>query len=123
MITELDIDVLPLTREGQIIGTGMSRPQFQLEEFQHYLNPYANGLPAQVEDQLKDRWAELFAVFFKHRDKIDRVTLWGVTDSMSWKNDYHIRNCTNDPLFLNSNGSGKPALDAVLQDLGSKSRN
>src|SRR5690625_5540002 len=85
MITELDIDVLPLTREGQIIGTGMSHPQFQLEEFQHYLNPYANGLPAQVEDQLKDRWAELFAVFFKHRDKIDRVTLWGVTDSMSWK--------------------------------------
>ena len=32
MITELDVDVLPLTREGQIIGQVMSDPQFQLEE-------------------------------------------------------------------------------------------
>ncbi|MEL6944466.1 MAG: endo-1,4-beta-xylanase, partial [Bacteroidota bacterium] len=39
MITELDIDVLPLTKEGQIIGTGMMHPQFQLEEFKEFLDP------------------------------------------------------------------------------------
>ena len=33
MITEIDVDVLPLTKEGQIIGQSMSEPQFQLEEF------------------------------------------------------------------------------------------
>lgn len=48
MITELDVDVLPLTREGQIIGTGMSDAQFQLEEFKEYLDPYRNGLPNDV---------------------------------------------------------------------------
>src|SRR5690606_19304883 len=29
MITELDVDVLPLTKEGQIIGTGLLHPQYQ----------------------------------------------------------------------------------------------
>jgi hypothetical protein len=43
MITELDVDVLPLTREGQIIGTVMSHPQFQLEEFKAYLDPWPTG--------------------------------------------------------------------------------
>src|SRR5690606_29009652 len=33
MITELDIDVLPLTKEGQIIGSCFSHEQFQEEEF------------------------------------------------------------------------------------------
>ncbi|MDC2890827.1 endo-1,4-beta-xylanase [Psychrosphaera algicola] len=36
MITELDIDVLPLTKEGQIIGVDMMKPQFQLEEFEAF---------------------------------------------------------------------------------------
>src|SRR5688572_18238936 len=52
MITELDVDVLPLTREGQIIGQAMSEPQFQLEEFKTYLDPYRAGLPDSVQRQL-----------------------------------------------------------------------
>ena len=45
MITELDVDVLPLTKEGQIIGSVMSDEQFQLEEFTKFLDPYSKGLP------------------------------------------------------------------------------
>ena len=52
MITELDVDVLPLTKEGQVIGTGMSDPQFQLEEFKTFLDPYRSGLPDDVQRQL-----------------------------------------------------------------------
>lgn len=115
MITELDVDVLPLTREGQIIGTGMLHPQFQNEEFMEYLNPYANGLPADVQQKLADRWAELFEIFYRKRDKIDRVTLWGVTDDMSWKNDYPIANRTNYPLLFNRDGTAKPAVEAVMK--------
>src|SRR6187399_2635749 len=73
MITELDVDVLPLTKEGQIIGTGMSHEQFQLEEFKTFLDPYRNGLPADVQAQLTARYAELFRIFYNKRDKIDRV--------------------------------------------------
>jgi len=115
MITELDIDVLPLTREGQIIGQVMADPQFQLEEFKAYLDPYARGLPEPVQRQLADRYAELFGIFYSKRDKIDRVSLWGVHDGMSWKNDYPVPGRTNYPLLFDRNRQPKPAFDAVLK--------
>ncbi|HEX5220253.1 MAG TPA: endo-1,4-beta-xylanase [Verrucomicrobiae bacterium] len=115
MITELDVDVLPLTKEGQIIGTGMSHEQFQLEEFKTFLDPYRNGLPADVQQQLTARYAELFQIFYRKRDKIHRVTLWGVHDGMSWKNGYPIPNRTNYPLLFDRERKPKPAFDAVLR--------
>lgn len=114
MITELDVDVLPLTKEGQIIGQGMAHPQFQLEEFEVFLDPYKDGLPDEVQQQLTNRYRELFGIFYKKRDKIDRVTLWGLHDGMSWKNDYPIPNRTNYTLLFDRNKKAKPALEAVL---------
>ena len=114
MITELDVDVLPLTREGQIIGTGMMHPQFQLEEFKEYLDPYADGLPDAVQQQLTDRYRELFEIFYRKRAKIDRVTFWGIHDPMSWKNDYPIPNRTNYVLPYDRNKQPKPLVDAIL---------
>jgi endo-1,4-beta-xylanase len=114
MITELDVDVLPLTREGQIIGTVMSHPQFQLEEFKAYLDPWPLGLPADVERQVAERWAELFRIFYDRRDTIARVTLWGVHDGMSWKNDYPVPGRTNYPLLFGRDRQPKPAFDAVV---------
>ena len=114
MITELDVDVLPLTREGQIIGSVMSDPQFQLEEFKTFLDPYADGLPGDAERQLTERYHELFRIFYGKRDKIDRVTLWGVHDGMSWKNGYPVLGRTNYPLLYGRDRRPKPAFRAVL---------
>ena len=114
MITELDVDVLPLTKEGQIIGQGMSDPQFQLEEFKAFLDPYPNELPDDMQTALADRYNELFEIFYRKKDKIDRVTLWGVHDGMSWKNDYPIPGRTNYPLLWDRERKPKPAVDAVL---------
>lgn len=114
MITELDVDVLPLTREGQIIGQSMSERQFQLEEFKEFLDPYQKGLPANIQQQLTKRYEELFSIFYKRRDKIARVTLWGVEDGMNWKNDYPVPNRTNYPLLWDRQRKPKPALNAVL---------
>lgn len=115
MITELDIDVLPLTKEGQITGTGMMKPQFQLEEFETYLNPYKNGLPSDVEAQLNARYKALFELFYAKRDKIDRVTFWGLHDGMSWKNDYPIPNRTNYPLLWDRNLNPKPVIKTITE--------
>lgn len=115
MITELDVDVLPLTKEGQIIGQVMSHPQFQLEEFEEFLDPYKDGLPEEVQQQLTERYEELFRIFYNKRDKIDRVTLWGVHDNMSWKNGYPIPGRTNYPLLFDRQKKAKPALKAVLE--------
>ena len=114
MITELDVDVLPLTKEGQVIGSVMSDPQFQLEEFEAFLDPYADSLPAAVQREHADRYAELFRIFYRKRDRIDRVTLWGVHDGMSWKNDYPVPGRTNYTLLYDRRRRPKPALEAVL---------
>jgi endo-1,4-beta-xylanase len=114
MITELDVDVLPLTKEGQVIGTVMAHPQFQLPEFKRYLDPWPNGLPDEVQQQLATRYAELFALFHRKREVISRVSVWGVHDGMSWKNDYPVPGRTNYPLLFDRQRQPKPALDAVL---------
>lgn len=115
MITELDIDVLPLTMEGQIIGQVMSDPQFQLEEFKNYLDPYPKELPAEVQQQLADRYAELFSLFYERKDKIARVTCWGLHDGMSWKNGYPVPGRTNYPLLWDRQRKPKPAVQAILR--------
>jgi len=114
MITELDVDVLPLTKEGQIIGTGLLHPQYDLEEFKEFLDPYSDGLPDAQQQELANRYAELFEIFNRKKDKIDRVTFWGVHDGMSWKNDYPIANRTNYPLLYNRDKKAKPVLNAIL---------
>jgi endo-1,4-beta-xylanase len=120
MITELDIDVLPLTREGQIIGQGMSHPQFQLEEFKTYFDPYQKGLPISIEKQLASRYAELFGIFYKHKHQIDRVTLWGLDDGMNWKNNYPIPNRTNYPLLWDRNLKPKMSYKSVMDIVSKK---
>lgn len=114
MITELDIDVLPLTKEGQIIGQGMADKQFQLEEFKEFLDPYRFAFPDSVQELLSARYEQLFRIFYKKRDKIARVTLWGLHDGMSWKNDYPIPGRKNYPLLWNRDLEPKPALKRVL---------
>ena len=114
MITELDVDVLPLTKEGQIIGQGMADKQFQLEEFKTFLDPYQKGLPDSMQKALALRYAELFSIFYKRRDKIARVTLWGVHDGMNWKNDYPVPGRMNYPLLWDRQHKPKPAFYAVL---------
>ena len=114
MITELDVDVLPLTKEGQIIGQSMAEPQWQNEEFEKFLDPYTAGLPDSVQRQLTARYEELFRIFWRKRDKIDRVTFWGAHDGLSWKNGYPIPRRTNYPLLFDRDRRPKPAYDAVL---------
>ncbi len=114
MITELDVDVLPLTKEGQIIGQGMADKQFQLEEFKEYLDPYRDGLPDSVQSLLAKRYAELFSILYRRKDKIARVSLWGIHDGMSWKNNYPVPGRTNYPLLWGRDRQPKTALKAVL---------
>ncbi|HSB29640.1 MAG TPA: endo-1,4-beta-xylanase [Pyrinomonadaceae bacterium] len=109
-ITELDIDVLPYASRNRGADVTLN------VELQAQLNPYANGLPEQVQKQLAMRYAELFAVFQKHRDVIDRVTFWGVSDRDSWLNNWPVRGRTSYPLLFDRNGKTKPAFYAVLEE-------
>ena len=79
------------------------------------LNPYVNGLPDAVQQQLAAHYAELFRVFLKHRDVVERVTFWNVTDGDSWLNDWPVKGRTNYPLLFDRAGKPKPAYDAVIR--------
>ena len=114
MITELDVDVLPRTsRSG---GADISLKVGAKAE----LNPYTNGLPDAVQQQLARRYADLFSVFVKHRDAVSRVTFWGVIDSDSWLNNWPVRGRTAYPLLFDRDGKPKPAFDAVLKTAPTK---
>lgn len=115
MITELDVNVLPSPTHS--LGAEVST-HF---ESRAGLNPYTNGLPAVVQQQLAQRYAELFAVFVKHRDSISRVTFWGVTDGNSWLNDWPVRGRTSYPLLFDRASKPKLAFDAVLKAAQTKS--
>jgi endo-1,4-beta-xylanase len=108
-ITELDIDVLPRTNRSQAADVSMTA------DMQADLNPYANGLPDSMQQSLANRYAELFQVFLKHRDAIDRVTFWGVTDGDSWLNNWPVKGRTSYPLLFDRAGQPKPAFDAVIK--------
>jgi endo-1,4-beta-xylanase len=114
MITEMDVDVLPVSSYGQLVAGVMNNPQFQHEEFEAYLDPYKEGLPPSVDRELADRYAELFGILYERRDKIGRVTFWGIHDGTSWKNGSPVPGRTNYPLLFDRQRRPKAALDAVL---------
>jgi endo-1,4-beta-xylanase len=108
MITEMDIDVLPPVKEPEFAEMPMHIP------LTAGIDPYASGLPDSVQQRLARRYADLFAVFLKHRDVIQRVSFWGVTDAVSWLNEYPVYGRTNYPLLFDRAYQPKPAFDAVI---------
>ena len=111
-ISELDIDVLPPATRQQTADVTVSIQQNAA------LNPYVNGLPDSVQQQLAKRYGELFGVFVKHRDVVTRVTFWGVTDGDSWRNDWPVRGRTSYPLLFDRAGQPKPAFESVIRAAG-----
>jgi endo-1,4-beta-xylanase len=71
-------------------------------------------LPKEIQDKFTRRYEELFKLFLKHRDKIDRVTFWGTTDDKSWKNNFPMRGRTNYPLLFDREHKPKNAYFAVV---------
>jgi len=108
-ITELDMDVLPNAFRQQTADVS------QRAEMQAKMNPYAGGLPDEVQQALAKRYAELFGVYGKYRGVVSRVTFWGVTDAGSWLNNWPIRGRTSYPLLFDRQGKPKPAFDAVIR--------
>jgi endo-1,4-beta-xylanase len=100
MYTELDINLLQNIARGADPATA---------------NPYANGLPDDVQQQLTRRYADVFGVFVKHRDAVTRVTFWGLSDADSWLN----RGRMNYPLLWDRQRQPKPAFNAVVDVLRS----
>lgn len=110
MITELDVTVLP--RPGIDVGAEISASF----EYQQKLNPYAEGLPDSVSIALNNRYNDIFKLFLKHSDILERVTLWGVYDGQSWRNNWPVRGRTDYSLLFDRNFEPKPVVKSIIKE-------
>ena len=109
LITELDMDVLP--RDPDMWGADLAKKQ----KIRAATNVYPGALPAEVQQRLARRYADVFALFLKH--DVGRVTFWGVTDAHTWLDDFPIPGRVNHPLLWDREGREKPAFAAVAEAL------
>ena len=107
MFTELDIEVLQRDFQGADVGQRMRADSTT--------NPYKNGLPDSIQQQLASDYKALFQLFLKYRNSIGRVTFWGVNDGQSWLNGWPVPGRTNYPLLFDRNFKPKPAFYAVME--------
>ena len=108
MFTELDVSVLPSPWH---MPTADISVKFKNNPT---MNPYPDGMPDSIQDQLAERYAAIFELFNKHSDKISRVTFWGLHDGLSWKNNFPIRGRTDYTLLFDRTLKPKKAYHAVI---------
>lgn len=108
MITEMDISALPSPKDNR--GADVD----SRVEYKNELNPYIKGLPEEAEKAHAKRYHEFFDLFLKHQDKISRVTLWGVQDGQSWKNNFPVPGRTDYPLLFDRNYQPKSFITNLL---------
>lgn len=106
MITEWDMSALPAINTGADISVRA--------EYDAKLNPYPNGLPQEVSRKWNARMSDFFNLFVKHADDISRVTVWGLTDRDSWKNDYPMPGRKDYPLWFDRKFRLKPFLRELV---------
>jgi endo-1,4-beta-xylanase len=106
VVSELDLDVIP--RGIWWADGGANREEIKS------INPYVDGLPADVAERQAQQYAQLFKLFKKHADVIERVSFWNLHDGYSWLNTFPWKR-VNYPLLFDRNGNPKAAYRAVRE--------
>lgn len=109
-ITEMDISALPSPKNQQGADVD-SRVDYKAE-----LNPYVNGLTEEAEQAHAKRYKEFFDLYVKHQDKVKRVTLWGVNDGQSWKNNFPVPGRTDYALLFDRKNQPKSFVKSLLNE-------
>lgn len=109
VITELDISVLPNPQRNNSANIS------DVAQNSVDINPYKEGLPDSVQVQLANRYKAIFELFNKHKDKIARVTFWGLQDGNSWKNNFPARGRTDYPLLFDRSYKPKLAYYEIIK--------
>ena len=110
MVTEMEISVLPHATGRPNTGAELT----DTHAYRNELNPYVNGLPADVMKKLGERYVDFFRLYLKHHDKVTRVTVWGVGDGDSWKNGWPVPGRTDYPLLFDRQYQPKPFVKDII---------
>lgn len=116
MITEFDMSALPSPwgNAGANISDTIA--------YQQKMNPYTDSLPRSVEKTWTNSMLDYFSLFVDNSDKISRVTLWGVTDGDSWKNDFPVKGRTDYPLLFDRKYTAKPIVQEITNLISNKNK-
>lgn len=110
MITELDLTALP--NPQNVSGANIS----QKAEYMEKLNPYKNGIPLKAEEEWTKRMNGFFKIFLKHHDIISRVTIWGLTDENSWRNNWPVFGRKDYPVLFDRNIKPKLIVKQIIKE-------
>ncbi len=109
LITEWDISILP--NPYKHTGANVAdRFNYTPEA-----DPYRGEVPEKVMQAWEQRVTDLFALFLKHHWQIDRVTLWGLNDGNSWRNNFPIRGRKDYPLLFDRNNQAKAVVQQMIE--------
>ena len=108
MITEMDITLLPFPGD-ETAEVSLSA------EYQERMNPYAAGLPDNINAAWEQRYIDYFQLFLNYSDNISRVTLWGLTDADTWRNNWPIEGRTDYPLLFGRDYQAKPVVEKLIE--------
>ena len=106
MITEWDMSALPSINTGADISVRA--------DYDEKKSPYPGGLPDDVSQAWNKRMGDFFRLFVKYSDAISRVTVWGLTDGDSWKNDYPMPGRKDYPLWFDRDFKMKPFMREMV---------
>jgi endo-1,4-beta-xylanase len=107
LITEWDISILPSPYEGANIAANF--------KYSAEMDPYRDAVPEDVQQKWNKRMLDMFALFLKYNDVIDRVTVWGLTDNTTWLNNFPIRGRKDYPMLFDRNNQRKPVVDEMIK--------
>jgi len=107
LYTELDISILPSPYDGANISANF--------KYSPEMDPYKEGVPDSVQQKWNKRVLDMFGLFLKYNDVVDRVTVWGLTDNTTWLNNFPIRGRKDYPVLFDRNNQRKPVVDEMIK--------
>jgi endo-1,4-beta-xylanase len=103
----------PADVEATIVRWAQTGAEISITELDIPMGSWNNYLELNFKNEMRqaELYAELFLIFKKHADKIERVTIWGIDDVTSWRRP-------GAPLLFDEEGYAKYAFYAVLDPAG-----
>lgn len=107
LITEWDISILPSPYEGANIAANF--------KYSEKMDPYRESVPDSIQQKWNKRVLDMFGLFLKYHDVVDRVTVWGLSDNTTWLNNFPIRGRKDYPVLFDRNNQRKPVVDEMIK--------
>jgi len=78
------------------------------------MDPYRDGVPDSVQQKWNKRILDMFGLFLKYNDVVDRVTVLGLNDAWTWLNGFPIRGRKDYPVLFDRKNNRKSVVDDMI---------